>query len=115
MAKPKISAKALNDQEFHDLISSLTPKELPKEKINPTDLRRLKDGQRALRLPEPKTKDEVLKQLHIMKDGIRALQSLDDLGTAWANKVADEAMKKLHKRLDRDLKKLGRYEMRKER
>jgi hypothetical protein len=42
--------------------------------------RRLADGARALALPEPTTYDEAQAQIDVVSDGMRALQSLDDLG-----------------------------------
>jgi len=64
--------------------------------------RRIMDGEKAFALPEPKNKKEAAGQLDILSDGIRALQSLDDLGCTEANNevmfMHDTLMKK-YKRL----------------
>jgi len=57
------------------------------------DLRRLRDGARALEMSvEPgKTADEIRGQIRAVHDGLAALQSLDDLGPeANAKAYADE-------------------------
>ncbi len=68
-------------------------------KISAVDRRRLRDGRRALRLlhERPKTAEERDLQLAELHDAIRAMQSLDDLGTEAANKVAWADMEQLMK------------------
>jgi len=56
--------------------------------MNPVTKRRLADGDRALALPEPTTKQEIAEQLVVIWDGMLALQSLDDLGSEEANNKA---------------------------
>jgi len=53
--------------------------------------------------PEPATPEEIRSQLEILSDGIRALQSLDDLGSPEANQRAWDQMVALqakHARLE---------------
>jgi hypothetical protein len=52
------------------------------------DRERLKKGDAALALGDPQSNREVLQQLEVIHAGIAALQSLDDLGSTWANKRA---------------------------
>jgi hypothetical protein len=59
--------------------------------------RRLEDGERAMDLPAPKTKEEAQKFVHAMHDGAVALQSLDDLGDVM-NKKAMADMDELDRR-----------------
>jgi hypothetical protein len=71
--------------------------------------RRLRDGARAARLPEPETPEEIRSQLEILSDGIRALQSLDDLGSPEANQRAWDQMVALqakHARLEEKIRKV---------
>lgn len=64
------------------------------------DKRRLADGDRAKGLAKPKTTKEIQQQLEILSDGIRALQSLDDLGSPEANQRAWDDMLELQRRSD---------------
>ncbi len=50
-----------------------------------TDLRRLNDGAKALKLKEPKTKAEIEYQLLIIVNTISRLKSVDDLGSMPLN------------------------------
>ena len=59
------------------------------------DQRRLNDGAIASSLSEPTTIQEIEEQIETISDGIRALQSLDDLGSAEANKAAWNQMLEL--------------------
>lgn len=68
-----------------------------RQHVSPIDRRRLADGQRALMLPDPQTDDEARAQLDIIHDGMRALQSLDDLGDE-GNRRAHENFRELEKR-----------------
>ncbi len=68
------------------------------------DQRRLNDGAGAAALREPKTVKEIKEQIETISDGIRALQSLDDLGSKEANDAAWNQMLELQKKED-DLKK----------
>ncbi len=63
------------------------------------DQRRLRDGARALEVSsrEPETADEIRAQLEMVRDGIAALQSLDDLGEE-ANVRATRDQQELWKR-----------------
>ena len=70
----------------------------------PVVLRRLEDGRKAMALPEPKTQKKIAEQIPVIEDGIRALQSLDDLGKE-ANKKACNDMDTLTAKLDRLRKK----------
>jgi hypothetical protein len=70
------------------------------------DKRRLQDGEKASSLTEPQTEQEIRQQLEILADGIRALQSLDDLGSEAANDAAWEDMLALQRKYDRLKKKL---------
>ena len=60
------------------------------EKFDAVTARRLADGRKAMALPEPKTKAEADAQIPIVEDGIRALQSLDDLGKEVNDKAWDD-------------------------
>jgi len=62
--------------------------------------RRIQDGERAINLGEPTTKEEIKAQIQIISDGIRAIQSTDDLGPEM-NKKLYEDENKLWKKLDR--------------
>ena len=64
------------------------------------DERRLRDGAAAFALPVPSSRESVLAQIESLGDAIRALQSLDDLGSPEANKRADDEMLLLQKRRD---------------
>jgi hypothetical protein len=70
-------------------------------KLHPVERRRIRDGKRALFLPEPKTIHGMNGQIDILLDGARALQSLDDLGTPEANARAWKAMEWLMVKADR--------------
>lgn len=79
-----------------------------RRELLPVERRRLQDGQRAMDLPTPITVNEMKAQLPIIDDGIRALQSLDDLGVEL-NKKTWRDMNELFKRkrkIERQLKKL---------
>ena len=58
----------------------------------PIEERRIADGMAAIDLPEPKTEEEMKRQIEKLLDGARALQSLDDLGPE-ANDRIEKAMK----------------------
>ena len=64
------------------------------------DKRRLADGDRAKGLAKPKTAKEIQQQLEFLSDGIRALPSLDDLGSPEANQRAWDDMLELQRRSD---------------
>jgi hypothetical protein len=68
---------------------------------SPIDQRRLRDGALALEVSvrEPETADEIREQLETIRDGIAALQSLDDLGEE-ANERATRDQQVLWKRCD---------------
>lgn len=66
-------------------------------RISEIDRRRLADGDRALALPEPLSPNEVENQLTVVLDGIRALQSLDDIGVE-ENRQAAEKLRTLEQR-----------------
>lgn len=72
--------------------------------VSKIDQRRLRDGARALALPKPKTIGEMIeemeRQLEVMRDGLAALQSLDDLGSSKANEKAWDDLLTLHKRYE---------------
>ena len=78
---------------------------------SPIDQRRLRDGALALEVStrEPKTADEIRRQLEIVGDGIAALQSLDDLGPE-ANARAERDQQMLWKSYDALKKLLGQLE-----
>jgi hypothetical protein len=63
------------------------------------DRRRLRDGAAASGLGEPQTREEVKEQLQQLADGIRAMQSLDDLGPEENARVWSE-MTALGKKYD---------------
>jgi len=67
--------------------------------INPTDQRRLRDGARAMGLKGPVDLLEIKEHIEIVRDGIRALQSTDDLGSTDANAKAWSDMLELQRRL----------------
>lgn len=77
-------------------------------RLLPVERRRLRDGSRALRLPEPRTPGAARRQIDVLLDGARALQSLDDLGSPAANKRAWRAMEWLLRKADRLRRKAGR-------
>jgi hypothetical protein len=62
------------------------------------DKRRLADGAHAAGLAAPKTAKEIQQQLSILEDGILAMQSLDDLGSAEDNQRAWDDMLALQQR-----------------
>lgn len=68
--------------------------------LDPVTRRRLADGKRALDLlgVEPRAASELDQQLDTLRQGIVALQSLDDLGSEEANKKAWKDMEALQKR-----------------
>lgn len=72
---------------------------------DPVTRRRLADGERALvlaagvgKFAETATRVEIEQQLEVIDDGIRALQSLDDLGSEEANRRAWADMLELQER-----------------
>lgn len=69
-------------------------------RVSAVDQRRLRDGARALALPEPKTREEIDAALVVISDGILAMQSLDDLGEE-ANKKAHADLAELFRREER--------------
>ena len=72
------------------------------------ELRRLGNGWLAFNYPAPKTQDEIRNALEITYDGIRALQSTDDLGHPSLNKKAWDMMLTLQEKakiLEKRLKK----------
>lgn len=54
----------------------------------PEDLLRLQQGDEALALDDPTTPEEAAQYLQIVRDGIIALQSVQDLGSDRANDLA---------------------------
>lgn len=68
---------------------------------SPRDLRRLQQGDQALALGEPQSREEAREQLDTLRDGIIALQSLDDLGSAGANELASQHLMALQAKYDR--------------
>lgn len=72
--------------------------------FDPVIRRRLDDGERAMKLPLPKTKDEAVKFLDAVHQGAVALQSLDDLGIEL-NKKAGVYMDELGRRAKKVKKK----------
>jgi hypothetical protein len=81
--------------------------ELQSTTVSAIDRRRLADGDRAMALHEPQNHAEIHEQLLIINDGMRALQSLDDLGEE-GNRRAHENLAKLEKRYDNLSAQLGR-------
>jgi len=75
-------------------------------KLLPVKRRRLVDGAKAMVLPEPKSTAEIREQIEIIADGIRALQSLDDLGKETNKQIMDDmaVLQKKYDRLNRQLK-----------
>lgn len=69
------------------------------------DRERLKKGDVALALGDPHSNREVLQQLEVLHAGIAALQSLDDLGSTWANKRAQRNLDTLTEKYNRLQKK----------
>ena len=64
-----------------------------KPSITPLDQRRLRDADAALALPEltaSATKEELTEQFEIVRTGIAALQSLDDLGAEMNKEIEDK-------------------------
>lgn len=76
-----------------------SPKIEERQRVTAVDRRRIADGERALALPEPRSPDEIRAHLEIIDDGLRALQSLDDLGEE-DNRRAHENFRELTKRHD---------------
>lgn len=76
---------------------------------SPRDVRRLQKGDEALALGEPLSRDEAREQLDLLRDGIIALQSLDDLGSAAANDLASRNLLALQAKYDRLKEGLGRH------
>lgn len=78
--------------------------------VEPVVLRRLSDGRKAFDLPEPKTLAQAKKQLEQIGDGIRALQSLDELGGELDREIAEKErfLQAKYKRLEKWLKEYGR-------
>lgn len=56
---------------------------------------------------EPQTRGEAREQIDILRDGIIALQSLDDLGSADANDLASQNLVALQAKYDRLRETLG--------
>lgn len=71
------------------------------------DRRRLRDGARALALPVPQTDAEIREQLPVILDAIRAMQSLDDLGSEEANGKAWDDLGQLEARYRQYRQRLG--------
>lgn len=65
------------------------------------DQRRLRDGAAAMALGEPRTRAELEATITSIEDGIRALQSTDDLGTDEENEACWQDMLTLERRLER--------------
>jgi hypothetical protein len=72
------------------------------------DKRRLGDGWLALAHPYPKDKKGIEKAIEIVLDGIRALQSTDDLGHPSLNQKAWNMMRRLEEKAKRLRKRLKR-------
>lgn len=75
------------------------------------DRRRLGDGWLAMAYPNPKTADQAEKAIEIVHNGIRALQSTDDLGHPNLNKKAWNMMLALQEKakdIEKFLKKKAR-------
>ena len=72
------------------------------------DRRRLGDGWLAMALPRPATKEGIHEALGIVRDGIRALQSTDDLGHPRLNLRAWNLMLRLQEKERRLAKRLKR-------
>lgn len=68
---------------------------------SPRDIQRLQKGDEALALGEPQTREEVCEQLDALRDGIIALQSVGDLGSAAANELASRNLVALQSKYDR--------------
>ena len=62
--------------------------------------RRVNDGAEALGLSTPMSKDEIKRQIEILSDAARAMQSLDDLGSPEANEIADRDLQEIQRRRD---------------
>lgn len=74
--------------------------------------RRLRDGAEALELktdPLPETLEELLELRDRLHDGIAALQSLDDLGSEFANQDAWDNMLALQHRHDLVKEKIAQF------
>jgi hypothetical protein len=69
--------------------------------LTEVELRRLGNGWLADVCPMPKTADEAKEVLEIVHDGIRALQSTDELGHPVITTAACDLMLKLQKKADR--------------
>lgn len=65
------------------------------------DKRRLEMGQKAMNLSHPQTLTDAKIQLMDLADGIRALQSMDDLGSSEANNAAWNNMLQLQNRYNK--------------
>lgn len=52
--------------------------------------RRIQDGERAINLGEPTTKEEIRVQIETISDGIRAIQSTDDLGPEMNKRLCED-------------------------
>jgi hypothetical protein len=70
------------------------------------DKRRIGDGWLALVHPYPKTQKDIEKAIVIVNDGIRALQSTDDLGHPRVNQKAWNMMRRLEEKVKRLKKRL---------
>jgi hypothetical protein len=65
------------------------------------DILRLKKGDEALALGEPQTLEETRKQVETLRDGLTALQSVDDLGSNADNDRSSKNLMALQAKYDR--------------
>lgn len=85
------------DKATQIMTEALKKVEADNLQFDPVTRRRLEDGERAMALPLPKTKEYAVDYVAAMHDGAVALQSLDDLGVEL-NKKAEADMMELERR-----------------